>query len=254
MKSTLFLPVCLFFCINLYSQPPVVFSVSNTTVSTGDDFIIPVKTQDFDNISSFSFSLRWDETLVDFDTIISFNADLALNNSNFNMSPLVTNSGNLAISWFDISGIGKSLADNSTLFEIRFRALSNPGTTMLEFTDDLAPIIAENLQGVLPVSTTPGTITVQIVNSTNETNDWIDMSISPNPTREDVLLKYSFINPSPVIAEAFDLNGRLLWRQERDIDLVGELKFDTSMLPSGNYIIRLTSEKGSVAKLLEVIH
>jgi len=253
MNLRFLLPVLLLFCFELNSQNAVIFSVANSTVNTEDDFVMNVKTQNFTDVSSFSFSMNWDETLVDFDTIITFNGDLPLNVSNFNITPLVTNTGKLAISWFDISGVGKSLADNTTLFEIKFKALTNPGSTLLEFTDELTPIIAENLQGVLPVSTIPGIITVQAVNSTNVVLTWGDITIYPNPAQEYVMLQYSiFHNASPVVVEIMDLNGKLLGQQKHISATFGEIRFDITSFLSGTYIIRMVSDEGVVFKKLSI--
>jgi hypothetical protein len=254
MNVKLFLlPILLLFCFHSNGQNAVVFSVSNMTVNTGADFVVPVKTQNFTDVSSFSVSLSWDEAYIDFDTIVTFNTDLPLNFSNFNMTPAVTDAGKLAVSWFDISGLGKSLADNTTLFEIKFKSLSNPGASLLQFTEDLAPIIAENLQGLLPVSTTPATITVQAANSTDEASLFGDISLYPNPAQEAVLLQYSLLDASPVIVEIIDLNGKLLEQQKYVPATFGEINLDVSGFPSGNYIIRIATEKGVISKKLGVV-
>ncbi len=252
MNLRFLLPALIFSCFSLNSQNAVVFSVSNMTVNAGGDFVMSVKTQNFTNVSSFSFGLNWDETLIDFDTIITFNTNLPLNSPNFGMPPSVTDSGKLAISWFDISGVEKSLPNNTTLFEIKFKALSNAGTTLLDFSDELTPIIAENSQGVLPVSTIPGSVTVQAVSSADEALSWGDISLYPNPALESVLLQYSLLEASPVLIELIDMNGKLLKQEKQVRATLGEIKLDVSGFPHGNYIIRITSEKGGVTKKLSI--
>lgn len=250
MNVRLLFPVLLLCCFNLQGQNALVISVPNITVNPNNDFVIPVKTQNFTSVSSFSFSLVWDTTMIDFVDIISINSDLPLNSSNFNI--LQTHLGKLAVSWFDISGLGKSLADNTVLFEIKFKTLTTPGSTLLKFTDDLAPVIAENLQGILPVSASPGTITIPTV-STNETLILADVNIYPNPAQGYVTLHCSLLDASPVIVEVTDLNGTLLERQKYTSTTDGELKMNLSPLSSGNYLIRMVSEKGIVSKLFSII-
>lgn len=91
-------------------------------VEAGQTVKLPVLTYDFDSIVSLQFSLRWDTAVAEF--VNWEEADLPF----IAVGASEAEAGILRFSWFSNEGDGKSLADSSSLVDLTFRGVGEPGT------------------------------------------------------------------------------------------------------------------------------
>lgn len=105
-----------------------------------------VTTRNFSNISSFAFSVHWDESQLNFERVEQFNNSIDINSSDFNTRQEEVNNGRLGISWFSVQE--KNLPDDALLFRIVFSIPLNSNlSTNLTFAGDPAQISASTDNG-----------------------------------------------------------------------------------------------------------
>lgn len=119
----------------VHAQTPT-FSIDPATISAdpGDQFTVDVKVSNFMNLISFQYSMKWNADVLRLDGTENYTSDLA----GFNENAINTNDpGKLVASWFDQSISPNTLSDGSTVYTMRFTALSG-GNTTIEFTEEFA--------------------------------------------------------------------------------------------------------------------
>lgn len=77
--------------------------------------------------------------------------------------------------------------------------------------------------------------------------------LSPNPAREQVTLHFELEkNYEDAEVQIFDVNGRLVFRQQTALLQSGVLELDLQQLHSGSYSVKLVTEDGSLTRKLIV--
>ncbi|TVR76465.1 MAG: T9SS C-terminal target domain-containing protein [Chitinophagaceae bacterium] len=99
-----------------------VFSFDTVAGSPGDTVSLELKAERFIDIKSFQFSLNFDTTQLEF---ISINCPCAFQNISFNSN--MSSQGILTVGWFDINATSETLADNTVLFNLRFKIRNTAG-------------------------------------------------------------------------------------------------------------------------------
>ena len=106
-------------------------SLPDTTAIHEDTLVYPITVLGFERISTFQFSMQWDPAVISYlDTLSDGVENLSIGTSD-------ADRGILVVSWFANNGLSETLADQSTLFEIRFLPNGNLGdTTTLRITNE----------------------------------------------------------------------------------------------------------------------
>ena len=106
-------------------------NMPDTAAIHEDTLVYPITVKGFEKISTFQFSMQWDPTVISYlDTLSDGVNNLSIGTSD-------ADRGILVVSWFANNGLSESLADHSTLFDIRFLPTGNLGdTTTLRITDE----------------------------------------------------------------------------------------------------------------------
>ena len=112
----------------------------------------------FNNITALSFSLHWDENVIDFVSLGDFNLQ-HLDIGDFDITQVPT--GLITFAWIDDDGSGVTLPDGDSIFTIVFNVVGDPSDeTPIEITDMPTSIVAG--QGFPPTS-----IPVNVVSNGN---------------------------------------------------------------------------------------
>lgn len=98
--------------------------IENQNVSPNDHFCVPVTVDNFKDILTIQFTVKWNPAVIQFDSVSSFQLQ-GLSNNNFGISKI--NQGIISFSWFDGNASGKSLADGATLFSMCFTTIGTEG-------------------------------------------------------------------------------------------------------------------------------
>ena len=103
----------------------LMFLLSETTANCDQQACLDVSVQNFQDILSFQYSIRWDPTVLGTASVQQFGLP-DLNNSNFNL----TSPGVLRIGWDDTFITGATLPDNQVIFQICFDATNEAVNAM----------------------------------------------------------------------------------------------------------------------------
>ncbi len=109
--------------VELFCPPGITLTTPDMEVDPGSTFCVPVQVQNFDEITNMSFTLTFENTILEFQGLQNFGLP-GLDASNFDLT--FANGGVLCVSWEDLSGLGETLPDGSVLFEMCFQAIGDP--------------------------------------------------------------------------------------------------------------------------------
>lgn len=102
------------------------FHIEGKAICIAENFAIPVTASEFDLVTSFQFTISWDNSLMHFDTISYRLPELG--------STLLTNEledeGVLTVSWYDVNVEGLTIDDFTALFHINFTAIAGNQTNI----------------------------------------------------------------------------------------------------------------------------
>lgn len=124
-----------FFAMSLSYSQPLTMVLPDTSAVSGDSLDLELRVRDFSRIVSMDFSIAWNPEVLEY---LSFSkGDL----SNTALGSTSSANGILRFSWFDINGIGQTLADNSAIVRLQFRVSGNPGdSTLIRIQNEPLPI------------------------------------------------------------------------------------------------------------------
>ncbi|MBY5957814.1 gliding motility-associated C-terminal domain-containing protein [Membranicola marinus] len=112
---------------SLSAQAPLEISMPDTTTARGAQICIPLTVNQFNNVGTFSFVMRWNPGVIDFDTLNFKNPVLSTGGSNLAMNKDLSNEGVLVFSWFANNLAPIQIPDDSTFLEVCFEAIGQIG-------------------------------------------------------------------------------------------------------------------------------
>lgn len=105
------------------------FDFPTTSGDSSEILCIPLTVSNFDTISSFSFGVKWDATVLSFQ-----NLDVPMNLQGFSASNIsIIGADSLSINWQDIDNSGESLPPGTVLFELCVRLVGAPARSSTLF-------------------------------------------------------------------------------------------------------------------------
>ncbi len=148
--------------VQSYAQ--VTIFTTSQQVAKGEVFTTDVKVKGFEKIVSMQFSMKWDTTVVELIGVENYGLE-GVRDDRFGLF----NDG-LRFAWIDDNLSGVTVADSSTIFSIKFKALSVDDIALIEITNTPAVIEVVNVnEDFLNVTTDNGTITVGEGSTTSTT-------------------------------------------------------------------------------------
>ena len=131
----------------------------NQTASQGTQVVVPVRVADFNAMLSIQGTIEFNPAIVSYYSIEQYGLP-GMNAANFGTAQ--AGNGKITFSWFDGTMLGRTLADSSIIFAVRFDVTGNPGqSTNLNFTG--SPTSLEFIDTTLsniPYSLVNGSLTV----------------------------------------------------------------------------------------------
>lgn len=238
----------------------VALTIPAMTVDPGEEFLIEVKVQDFDNIAGMQFAVKWNPGVLQFKGVGSLAniPDYSIAD-NFNITS--AGSGKLRMLWYDPSAVGVSLADNATLFALSFKAVGGMGaSSVVEITDDQAPpvlpIEISNSIAPLDVVINNGMVTISGTNATREsaTNDFTLFQNNPNPFVEMTYISFNLNASEQAVLSIYDQTGKVVFEKNEKFQAgLNRIPVSRDMFQSaGSYFYALKTEKSSAVRQLIV--
>jgi len=117
-------------CMTVSYSQDLTLSIPHKQALPEDLVAVDILTLDFDSIVSTQFSISWDPSIIKFDDSETVDLDLVA------VGSTDAEQGNINISWFDIDGQGKSLADGQVFLRLNFTTVGEVG--------DLSPLTINN--------------------------------------------------------------------------------------------------------------
>ncbi|MFK7921375.1 MAG: cohesin domain-containing protein, partial [Bacteroidia bacterium] len=204
---------------NLQSQT-LTFKLGSDLGMPGDTVTIPVTVFNFNAVSGYQGTYRWDSTLVDFVDFTSPTAGISniVGLPGQGIIPLDA----VTFTWIDFSGGTVNLPDTSVLMQLRFeiKATATPGITAVIMDSSVTAVGYSNGTSLLAPIINQGTITITNCTST------------PDPSFSIVTtICQSALNPQALILG--DMGGRFSVDNGATIDsLTGTLDLTTTVAGS----------------------
>jgi xyloglucan-specific exo-beta-1,4-glucanase len=79
------------------------------------------------------------------------------------------------------------------------------------------------------------------------------LTVSPNPNHGDFSISTTYANNEQAAIQIFDNNGRAVWQRENNFE-AGRMQVHTTGLARGNYIINISTYKGSIGRQKLVVY
>jgi gliding motility-associated-like protein len=127
--------------------PPLTLSSSSVDGFKDDVVCVDFKVEDFKNIVSFQYAIKWDSTKLQYQGATPMNL---IEFTNANIGTSSTSSGLLSLLWFRANGEPASLTNGSQILQVCFKILATCGTSA---SIDIVP--------------TPNGGVIEVVNSTS---------------------------------------------------------------------------------------
>ena len=224
------------------------YYIEDIIAAQDEEFSLEIKVNDFKQIVGFQHGLSWDTNVLEF---VAFEDSNDINigvNEAFVMDGEFLITSNVLNNWPEIY----NLEDSATLYSIKFKTLQDLNsleglidfstemipqqTVYLEVDDDWSMYLLENnFEGV---STSVGNI---IGLETFE--------LAPNPAQKETFVNIIFNQVERAELTLYDLNGRWLKSWNVDSQTYQESISLWDLAP-GTYILKLSSDKGAIAKKL----
>ena len=133
------------------AQKNVTVSIENAEAQAGSAVDVPVQVTNFDNVGSLRLVVNYDDQAISFPDDAS-TSDLISGAPRANFTANVNASGELIISWFDVTGNNPINLGNGTLLDLTFSNFSGGSTDVTfdgesEITDAEANTIGATFQG-----------------------------------------------------------------------------------------------------------
>lgn len=125
------------FQMDMSTCTAVTFRLPFTNALPGTTVCLDVRVEDFNSVGAMQFSMQWDPAVLQYSSVQGFNpALLGFDQSAFNVTPPLTSTGRLTVSWADLSFTGVTLPDGASIFQVCFTVIGPLGSfSEINFTD-----------------------------------------------------------------------------------------------------------------------
>lgn len=230
--------------------PAVQLSLPDTTVAAGDTFLIPIRTEDVTGLGVFAYELT-----VGFQegVILATGATSANTITSTWGAPFVNTNHNDQIQVVS-AGITPLEGEGNLVF-LELFAIGTPGSvTPLEFLHAMFnegnPLIEYNVPAC-SIWVTSSAVSGQNHQRVSNT----DLQIYPNPTNARINLRYQTFPLDISQIELYDITGRVVLKMKSPVSttLSGIISIDLSHIPSGYYLLSLSTSVKQTSKPIIII-
>ena len=151
------LGLCLFFASFVGEVAAVTLRTVGKGATTGGTVTVPVTVSGFASKLSMQFSLQWDQTVLRYSGISGLGlpeADL----TDFNVTQVRVDAGQLSMAWVTRTGSAQSVADGTVVVNVAFDVIGATGTSSaIRFVDSPTATLVDDV----PPTRDEGTVTVE---------------------------------------------------------------------------------------------
>lgn len=202
------------------------FEIPNKSLEVGTEIMIPFKSNNFDHISAYQFTLNFDNNKLQF---IDYQPnELNISQENFNLKFL--ENGQLTTQWFDINE--QTFNAEEILFYLKFKVLENIELkNAIEISSTLTNAEAYDSDG-----------NALEINLAFEPIQKTTLNVFPNPTFSDLTIQLNLAETGTVYFEIYNSIGQIqsvISKQDLDEDQVHNITLATSNLSPNIYFLKI---------------
>ena len=232
-----------------YSNESISFITNDQQVFPGEHIAIPVRVNDFNNVSGFQYTINWDPSILEF---------VGTNNANLQMDfgTSQTGSGKLAVLWGTELPDGMTLNDGSVIFEVLFNVVgTNGNSTLLSANGSMTITEAVDKDlNILNFNSVDGLISITERTGFENINglSYALLQNIPNPFDNSTTISFNLPMNEHASLSIYDLNGRIIYETSKKFtEGYHTLTFDANGLSDGTYYYKLqTPNYTSVRKMV----
>jgi len=222
--------------------------IGEAQAAKGQEIRIPVKAKGFNNVTGYQFTVSWNADVISL--INAYNKTL---NGYYGLERKME--GYLTTTWYDEMVRPVSLNDDDTLFELKFIAMGENGSSSeIKIGSELTASEAynENLD-LLEIQPSNGIVKVSDDWSTScSSSSHLNLRIFPNPFTNETAINFTLPLDGEVGISIYDAKGKKVSEMtkfynsgEHQISWTGNSTAEYQ-LPDGCYYVRITTEQLSV--------
>ena len=203
-----------------------VYVPTSTSGTEGQSISIPVKIRKFKNLISAQLSIKWDSTVVQYVGVDNFGLSTMTLAAHFGI--VGSRPSRINLSWVENNIIPQTIADDNTLFNIKFKLIGKKGqSTSLLFNDDYFEFLnGHSKEAKVGYANGAINITKSIAVGDNPFKSGIATIASPNPFSDETAIKLELTENQDITLRIFDLTGKNIYNE-------------TSMYEVGTQFIRI---------------
>ncbi|MGB3085386.1 MAG: T9SS type A sorting domain-containing protein [Saprospiraceae bacterium] len=191
--------------------------IENHNTLPGELYKLAFRSSDFENISGYQFTLKFDQQVLQFESIEA--AALNVNESNFGTQNAAK--GILTTSWN--TKVAQTVNPNEVLFTLVFRAHSKANIhKLIALTSDITTAEAYDAQ----LNHKELSLGVRTDNGVIESGIFELYQNTPNPFSKQTIINYRLPEASPVKLSVYDMSGKVL----RVYEFVGQKGLNSTRL------------------------
>jgi hypothetical protein len=226
--------------------PHPIFYFSDMAIEQNEEILISLKVRDMEGIMGFQHGLAWDTNFLNF---ISYE-------NKTNIFDLISNDEHVEEGLFPLMGIdvgalsgAQTVADDSTIYEVRFQALQD-ASNLIGILGFDSSFIKKQVVYLDDSNFTLYSIESEcIIEESEPTAVYLNLDhilsfdLSPNPVVKELRFSIQFLKSEISILSLLDTNGKLLQQQTFNSQtFTGEINIEN--LQKGIYYLQLQTKEG----------
>ena len=213
----------------------------------GDTITLDFQVRNFKEVVGVQFDFRFDTSMMSF-VGLNFGDLEVIGWGSFGFQSV--EEGSVRFSWADFANNSFTMEDHSYLFSIQMKARQAIGSLegMVSISEEI--ITAEYISSSLELGYVK--LVVDELSSTNEAPNLLQqMTVFPNPSPGEVLLKFSLTSSAPVTISIYNDLGQILSNQHLTLG-AGRYELPFHLTQTGTYWCRVQWPRGSQTQALVV--
>jgi Leucine-rich repeat (LRR) protein len=214
------------------------FAAQPVATALNSEIEVPVTVKDFNNVGAYQFSMRWNPAHLQY--VGTSNGAIQ---SAFGTTQIAN--GILTNAWFNTSGNGHNLSDNSVLFKVKFLAIGEGQSEIALNSALTAAAVYDGNVETLGFESVAAAVSIGGVTSIGQNTKANSLRAFPNPAKTQVQLSFHLSSTEKVAIRLYNALGQAVKDLSGTYNAGNQsLDIDLSDLSAGIYQVQLQSSNG----------
>lgn len=214
------------------------FAAQPVATALNTEIEVPVTVKDFNNVGAYQFSMRWNPAHLQY--VGTSNGAIQ---SAFGTTQIAN--GILTNAWFNTSGNGHNLSDNSVVFKVKFLTIGEGQSEIALNSALTAAAVYDGNVETLGFESVAAAVSIGGITSIGQNTKANSLRAFPNPAKTQVQLSFHLSSTEKVAIRLYNALGQAV-KDLRGTYNAGNqnLDIDLSDLSAGIYQVQLQSSNG----------